>query len=68
MPACRARLIALSALLEHLDVRGATLVGFSMGGGEVVRYIATFGTDPDEFNKALLDFGAGLSTGPAAAA
>lgn len=35
----------LNALLEHLDVRGATLVGFSMGGGEVVRYISTYGTD-----------------------
>jgi len=35
----------LSALLEHLDLRGATLVGFSMGGGEVVRYIGTYGTD-----------------------
>lgn len=35
----------LRALLEHLDVRDATLVGYSMGGGEVVRYIATYGTD-----------------------
>ena len=35
----------LHALLEALDVRGATLVGFSMGGGEVVRYIGTYGTD-----------------------
>ncbi len=35
----------LNALLEHLDVREATLVGFSMGGGEVVRYIAKHGTD-----------------------
>jgi len=34
----------LNALLEHLDVRQATLVGFSMGGGEVVRYIGTYGT------------------------
>ncbi|WP_119071153.1 alpha/beta fold hydrolase [Rubrobacter indicoceani] len=29
----------LDALLNHLDVQNATLVGFSMGGGEVVRYI-----------------------------
>lgn len=29
----------LDALLGHLDVQNATLVGFSMGGGEVVRYI-----------------------------
>jgi non-heme chloroperoxidase len=35
----------LRALLEHLDVRDATLVGYSMGGGEVVRYLATYGTD-----------------------
>ncbi len=35
----------LSALLEHLDVREAALVGFSMGGGEVVRYIAKHGAD-----------------------
>ena len=31
------------ALLEHLDLRDVALVGFSMGGGEVVRYIATHG-------------------------
>lgn len=35
----------LHALLEHLDIREATLVGFSMGGGEVVRYISTYGSD-----------------------
>jgi non-heme chloroperoxidase len=35
----------LDALLSHLDVTGATLVGFSMGGGEVARYIARYGTD-----------------------
>ena len=35
----------LNALLTNLDLREVTLVGFSMGGGEVVRYIATFGTD-----------------------
>ena len=33
----------LHALLEHLDLRDVALVGFSMGGGEVVRYIATHG-------------------------
>jgi pimeloyl-ACP methyl ester carboxylesterase len=33
----------LDALLQHLDVKGATLVGFSMGGGEVARYIGKFG-------------------------
>ncbi len=35
----------LKALLDHLDLTDATLVGFSMGGGEVVRYLATHGTD-----------------------
>jgi pimeloyl-ACP methyl ester carboxylesterase len=35
----------LQALLEHLDLRDATLVGFSMGGGEVVRHLATYGTE-----------------------
>jgi pimeloyl-ACP methyl ester carboxylesterase len=35
----------LDALLTHLDLTDVTLVGFSMGGGEVVRYIARYGTD-----------------------
>ncbi len=35
----------LAALLEHLDLRGVTLVGFSMGGGEVVRYLARYGKE-----------------------
>jgi len=35
----------LAALLEQLDLREVTLVGFSMGGGEVARYIGTHGTD-----------------------
>jgi non-heme chloroperoxidase len=34
----------LHALLEHLDLREATLVGFSMGGGEVARYLGTYGS------------------------
>lgn len=34
----------LKTLLDHLDLKSATLVGFSMGGGEVVRYISTYGT------------------------
>ncbi len=33
----------LDALLNHLDVGDATLVGFSMGGGEVARYIGNYG-------------------------
>lgn len=35
----------LNTLIEHLDLREVTLVGFSMGGGEVARYIGTYGTD-----------------------
>ena len=35
----------LNALLEALDLTGVTLVGFSMGGGEVARYIGTYGTE-----------------------
>lgn len=35
----------LDALLSHLDLREVTLVGFSMGGGEVARYIGKHGTD-----------------------
>ncbi len=34
----------LAALLNHLDVKGAMLVGFSTGGGEVARYIGRHGT------------------------
>src|SRR5437868_1130550 len=34
----------LAALMEALDVRGATLVGHSTGGGEVTRYIGRHGS------------------------
>jgi pimeloyl-ACP methyl ester carboxylesterase len=34
----------LGKLLDHLDLSEVTLVGYSMGGGEVVRYISTYGT------------------------
>src|SRR5690242_2597459 len=34
----------LAAVIEALDLTGATLVGHSTGGGEVVRYIARHGT------------------------
>lgn len=34
----------LDALMLHLDLRQATLVGFSMGGGEVARYLSRHGT------------------------
>lgn len=33
----------LAALIEHLDLRGVTLVGHSMAGGEVVRYLSRHG-------------------------
>ena len=35
----------LDALMKHLDLRDVTLVGFSMGGGEVARYVARYGTE-----------------------
>lgn len=35
----------LDALMRHLDLRNATLVGFSMGGGEVVRYVGRYGSE-----------------------
>lgn len=35
----------LNVLMEELDLTDATLVGFSMGGGEVVRYLSRYGTD-----------------------
>ncbi|MBL8900330.1 MAG: alpha/beta hydrolase [Planctomycetes bacterium] len=34
----------LAQLLEHLDLREASLVGFSTGGGEVARYVGRHGT------------------------
>ncbi|TKI91667.1 alpha/beta hydrolase, partial [Bacillus wiedmannii] len=35
----------LHQLLEHLELQNVTLVGFSMGGGEVARYIGKYGTN-----------------------
>ena len=35
----------LHGLIEHLDLQDVTLVGFSMGGGEVARYVGTHGTE-----------------------
>jgi non-heme chloroperoxidase len=35
----------LAAVVEALDLREATLVGFSTGGGEVARYVGRHGTD-----------------------
>jgi len=34
----------LKTLIEHLDLSDATLVGFSMGTGEVTRYLGTYGS------------------------
>lgn len=34
----------LHVLIEHLDLRDLVLVGFSMGTGEVVRYLSTHGS------------------------
>jgi non-heme chloroperoxidase len=34
----------LNALLEHLDLDDVVLVGFSMGTGEVTRYLGTYGS------------------------
>ncbi len=35
----------LDGLLTGLDLTGVTLVGFSMGGGEVARYLGTYGAE-----------------------
>lgn len=35
----------LACLIDHLDLRGLTLVGHAAGGGEVVRYIGRYGTE-----------------------
>ncbi len=34
----------LNDLLEQLQIQGATLVGFSMGGGEVARFLGRYGS------------------------
>ena len=35
----------LHQLIEHLDLTNMTLIGFSMGGGEVARYVGRYGTE-----------------------
>ncbi|PRY09988.1 pimeloyl-ACP methyl ester carboxylesterase [Pontibacter ummariensis] len=42
----------LRHLIQHLNLWDCVLVGFSMGGGEVVRYLSMFGND--RINKAVL--------------
>ena len=34
----------LNAIIEELDLKDAVIVGFSMGGGEVVRYLTDYGS------------------------
>lgn len=42
----------LKALMDELDLTDATIVGFSMGGGEVARYLGKFGSE--RISKAVL--------------
>jgi non-heme chloroperoxidase len=35
----------LKAVLDTLDLHDVTLIGFSMGGGELARYVSTYGQD-----------------------
>ncbi len=42
----------LNDLMTQLDLRDAVLVGFSMGGGEVARYIGRYGSE--RVSKAML--------------
>src|ERR1700736_2632306 len=42
----------LAAVLEHLDLTRCVLVGFSMGTGEVTRYLSTYGSS--RVGKAVL--------------
>ena len=45
----------LHELMSALDLQDVTLVGFSMGGGEVARYFGQFGTsDQGRVSKAML--------------
>lgn len=42
----------LKALMDELDLTNATIVGFSMGGGEVARYLGKYGSE--RVSKAVL--------------
>lgn len=42
----------LKAIIDQLDLYDVTLVGFSMGGGEVARYLSKYGSD--RVSKAIL--------------
>ena len=45
----------LDAVLTELDLTDAVLVGFSMGGGEVARYLGAHGTDRIAAGDVLRD-------------
>lgn len=42
----------LKALMDELNLQNATIVGFSMGGGEVARYLGQYGSE--RVSKAVL--------------
>lgn len=42
----------LDGLINHLDLREVNLVGFSMGGGEIARYLTQYG--PSKVKRAVL--------------
>ena len=42
----------LKSVIDELDLSNVTLIGFSMGGGEVVRYLSRYGSD--KISKAVL--------------
>ena len=43
-----------SAVVEHLDLKNAVHIGHSTGGGEVARYVATYGQPQGRVAKAVL--------------
>src|SRR6266699_2269417 len=45
--------VDLSALLEHLDLTDVILAGFSMGTGEVTRYLGRYGSARGEQGRAV---------------
>lgn len=58
----------LAAVMETLDLKQATLVGFSTGGGEVARYIGRHGTSRVSkvvFVSAVTPLMVGTATNPA---
>ncbi len=42
----------LKTIIDELDLKNVTLVGFSMGGGEVIRYLTNYGKE--RISKAVL--------------